>query len=93
MTDAIWSVYLVRCRDGSLYGGISTDVERRLQEHAAGGAKAAKYLRGRGPLTLVYARKVGDRSAASQAEYRLKQLSRSEKEALIAAAQVEPSRS
>lgn len=81
--DTAWSVYLLRCADGTLYTGIATDVGRRLREHAEG-ARGAKYLRGRGPLTLVWSAEVGDRSAASRVEYRIKQLPRSRKEALIA---------
>jgi putative endonuclease len=79
---AEWFVYMVRCATGQLYTGISTDVERRLAEHASG--KGAKYLRGRGPLQLVYVRKIGTRPAALQAEARIKRLRRPAKEALIA---------
>ena len=78
----IWHVYLIRCADGSLYTGITTDVERRLAEHRAG--KGAKYLRGRGPLELAYSRPIGDRAAASREEARIKRLSKAAKEALIA---------
>lgn len=77
----VWSVYLLRCGDGSYYTGIATDVERRLVEHG-GGNRGAKYLRGRGPLELVYQRPVGDRSTASRIEYRIKQLSREQKKDL-----------
>jgi putative endonuclease len=73
-----YSVYLVRCRDGSLYTGIATDVSRRIIEHEDG-AKGAKYLRGRGPLKLVYQQEIGDRSLASKVESRVKRLPRSEK--------------
>ena len=59
MSEAAYSVYLVRCRDGSLYTGIATDVERRLKEHEAS-PRGAKYLRGKGPLTLIYEREIGD---------------------------------
>jgi putative endonuclease len=76
-----WSVYLLRCSDGSLYTGIATDVSRRLAEHAQGD-KGAKYLRGRGPLELVYHREIGDRSLASKIEYRLKRLPKEYKEDL-----------
>ena len=76
----------MRCRDGSLYTGIAIDVSRRIAEHD-GGNKGAKYLRGRGPLTLVCARKVGDRSAASRVEHRIKQLPKAEKEELVRAPQ------
>ena len=75
---SVYSVYLVRCRDGSLYTGIATDVARRIAEHEDG-AKGAKYLRGRGPLTLVYQQEIGDRSLASKIESRIKRLSSAEK--------------
>ncbi|MCB1790708.1 MAG: GIY-YIG nuclease family protein [Gammaproteobacteria bacterium] len=78
----MWYLYLVRCHDGSLYTGISTDVDRRLSMHA--GNRGARRLRGRGPLHLVYARAIGDRSLASRIEYRVKRLSREDKERLIA---------
>lgn len=77
-----WSIYLLRCADGSLYTGIATDVERRLQEHRCG-KRGSKYLRGRGPLRLEFSQTVGDRSLASRVEHRIKQLSRQDKEALI----------
>jgi len=75
---AAFSVYLVRCRDGSLYTGIATDVARRLIEHEDG-ARGAKYLRGKGPLKLVYQKQVGDRSLASKIESRIKRMSKAEK--------------
>ncbi len=78
-----WSLYLVRCGDDSLYTGITTDVARRFQEHSAGGAKAAKYLRGRGPLILVYHVHIGSLSDALKAERRMKRLSKVAKEKLI----------
>lgn len=77
-----WSVYLVRCRDGSLYTGIATDVARRMAQHA-GGNKGSKYLRGRGPLTLVCARKVGSRSIASRVEHHIKRLPKTAKESIV----------
>ena len=79
-----WHLYMIRTRKGAIYTGITTDVARRFREHGAGGAKAARYLRGRGPLTLVYAAKVGERSAALQVERAIKKMSKSKKEALIA---------
>jgi putative endonuclease len=78
-----WSVYIIRCRDGSLYTGISTDVARRFKEHSAAGPKSAKYLRGRGPLELVYKESVGSRSEALIEERRLKRLSKAEKELIL----------
>ena len=76
-------MYIIRCADGSLYTGTTTDVERRLSEHQSQGAKSAKYVRGRAPLELVYSRVVGDRSEAAKEEWRIKRLSRLEKEALV----------
>ncbi len=78
-----FSLYIVRCADGSLYTGISTDVARRMLEHE-NGKRGARYLRGRGPLKLEYAEVVGNRSAASRAEYIVKQLDRDGKKNLIA---------
>jgi len=77
-----WSVYLVRTAADHLYCGISTDVERRFAEHQ-GGARGARALRGKGPLTLVFQQLVGNRSEASKMEYRIKQLSKKEKEKLV----------
>ncbi len=79
-----WFLYVVRCGDGSLYTGITTDVSRRLAEHASGGLKAAKYLRGRGPLTLAFSMQVEDKSAALSLELKFKSLSRSRKDEVIA---------
>ena len=72
---------MLRCGDGSFYTGIAIDVARRIGEHEQG-KRGAKYLRGRGPLELVYQRSVGDRSIATRIEYRVKQLSKVEKEDL-----------
>ena len=74
-----WSVYLLRCGDGSIYTGIATDVKRRVNEHESG-TRGAKYLRGRGPLQLLFQRVVGDQAVATRIELRIKQLPRSEKE-------------
>jgi putative endonuclease len=76
-----WSIYMLRCADGSLYTGIATDVPRRVSEHERG-KRGAKYLRGRGPFELVYQRIVGDRSVATRIEYCVKQLPKIEKENL-----------
>ena len=82
MTDPVFSVYIVRCADDTLYTGIATDVRSRIAEHACG-TRGARYLRGRGPLRLEFDEQVGDRSRALRLEYRVKQLSRPQKEALI----------
>jgi predicted GIY-YIG superfamily endonuclease len=76
-----WSVYMIRCGDGSLYTGISTDVGRRLSQHRRG--LGAAYTRGRGPLELLWSRACVSGSEARQEEARLKKLSRAEKLALI----------
>jgi len=67
-----WYVYILRCGDGSLYTGIATDVDRRLAEHQTN--KGAKYLRGRGPLKLVFEKQVGSRSQALKIEHKVKGL-------------------
>ena len=77
-----WSVYLVRCKDDSLYTGVALDVDRRLEEHREG-KRGAKYLRGRAPLELVLRRELGDRSLALKVELRIKKLSRKAKENMI----------
>jgi putative endonuclease len=79
-----WSVYIVRCDDGSLYTGITTDVARRVKEHNANNLLAARYTRTRRPVVLVYQEAAATRSAAGKREYELKQMSREEKEALAA---------
>ena len=79
--EAIWYLYILRCGDGSLYTGITTDVQRRLAEHRSG--KGAKYTRGRGPLELLYQEECGTHSDALKRELAVKALTRSEKEALI----------
>lgn len=76
-----WHVYIVRCRGGSLYTGIALDVERRIAEHRAN--KGAKYLRGRGPIELVFQKKIGNKSAALKLEREIKRLPKIKKEALV----------
>ena len=82
MSGADYSVYIVRCADGSLYTGIAIDVARRVGEHEQG-RRGARYLRGKGPLKLEFAARVGDRGAAARIEHRLKRLAKPEKERLI----------
>lgn len=79
----VWSLYILRCGDDSLYTGVATDVARRLTEHQSQGPKSAKYLRGRAPLELVYTREIGTRSEALKEEWRIKRLSRAQKLALL----------
>lgn len=77
-------VYLLRCRDGSLYTGITNDLDRRLALHRTG--KASAYTRSRRPLSLAYRETVGDRGAALRREAAIRRLSRAQKLALCAAA-------
>ena len=79
MTDA-W-VYMLRCADGSLYTGWSTDVERRLARHRSG--KGSRYTASRLPVELVYEAAMDDRSAARREEARIKALDRRAKLALV----------
>ena len=76
-----WCVYILRCKDDTLYTGSTDDFPKRLQAHRQG--KGAKYTRGRGPLEPVYVESCEDRSMALKREYAIKQLSRQEKLALI----------
>ena len=80
MTTA-WFVYLIRCVDGALYTGISTDPERRLLEHAT--SRGARRLRGRGPLQLVFASPLPDRATALRVEARIKRWPKVRKERLV----------
>lgn len=77
-----FSVYIVHCGDDTYYTGIAIDVNKRMDEHQSS-QRGARYLRGRGPLTLVYSVRAGDRAAALRLEYRIKQLNRGQKRALI----------
>ena len=84
---ASWFVYIVRCRDGSLYTGISNDVDRRLAAH--NGGRGARYTRSRRPVTLVHLERRRSRSAALRREAAIKALGRPQKLALLAAARVQ----
>jgi putative endonuclease len=78
-----WYLYLVQCANSHLYTGITKDVPRRFSEHQQGGTKAAKYLKGKGPLTLVYQELVGSQSQALKRELMIKKLTRAQKLQLI----------
>ena len=78
-----WFLYIIGCRNGSLYTGISSDVCRRFAEHQSEGATGSKYLKGRTPLTLVFHKKVGSKSLALKVEHKVKKLSKGKKERLI----------
>ncbi|MBS0904933.1 GIY-YIG nuclease family protein [Pantoea dispersa] len=77
-----WQLYMLQTAAGMLYTGITTNVNRRLQQHQQG--RGARALRGKGPLTLVFHCAAGDRAAASRLEYQVKQLSRAQKLLLVA---------
>ena len=74
---AAWSVYLIRCGDGTLYCGIALDVAARLEQHQCG--KGAKYTRGRGPLALVHREVCGTKAKALKREREIKRLARAAK--------------
>lgn len=76
-----WLVYILECGDGTLYTGITDDLDKRLKAHSAG--KGAKYTRGRGPLTLRYREECADHGAALRREVEIKRLSRQQKWILI----------
>ncbi len=83
-----WFVYLIECDDGSLYTGITVDLVSRFQAHLEG--RGARYMRLHRPLRLLAAEAHADRSAASKAEYRIKQLAPAEKRAYAARMQSAP---
>ena len=76
-----WTVYILRCKDESLYTGITKDLVKRIDQHNTG--LGAKYTRGRGPCTLAWSRDNLSESEAKQEEYRIKKQSKSEKELLV----------
>jgi predicted GIY-YIG superfamily endonuclease len=76
-----WLVYLLRCRDGSLYTGITNNLPKRLKAHSDG--KASRYTRSRLPVTLAYTEPQPSQSAALKREAAIKRLRRSEKQRLI----------
>ena len=79
----MWHLYLIRTNQGHLYTGVTQDVQRRFKEHQEGGLKAAKYLRGKKPLKLVFQKKIGDHSKALKTEAAIKKWPKEKKESLI----------
>lgn len=79
--DKQWKVYILRCGDGTLYTGVSTDVAARLETHRSG--KGAKYTKSRLPLELVYTEDCADKTRAFRREWQIKHLTREEKLKLI----------
>ena len=82
MPNQPWSVYLIRTQQNTLYCGVTTDVARRFAEHQQNGSKTAKYLRGKQPLTLAWQQVIGDKNLAMAVEWRIKQLTKAQKERL-----------
>jgi putative endonuclease len=78
-----WFVYLLRCADGTLYAGVSTDVARRVGEHNAGAPLGARYTRARRPVVVVYVETAASRSEALRRERAIKAMTRVGKLALI----------
>lgn len=78
-----WCLYVLLCGDGTLYCGITNDLERRIAQHSAG--KGARYTRGRGPLKLLRSWRQKNKSAALKAEFAFKRLTRQAKDARLAA--------
>ncbi len=81
----IWSLYVIRTVDGCLYAGITTDVQRRFQEHATKSPKAAKFMRARTAKGIVFTRRIGSRSMALKVEDQFKRLRKRQKEAIVRA--------
>ena len=75
-----WSIYIIRCSNHSLYTGISNNVQRRFEEHCSNSPKSAKYLKGKGPLKLLYSKDIGNRSQASKCELAFKKFPKKKKE-------------
>ena len=78
-----WLIYILECRDGSLYCGITNNIEKRLKQHKGEIKGGAKYTRSHWPCKLVYKEKSASRSQASQREAIIKKMSKDEKQALI----------
>ncbi|MBJ7555662.1 GIY-YIG nuclease family protein [Marinomonas spartinae] len=78
-----WYIYIIRTRLNTLYTGITTDVERRFHEHSKQGTTGAKYLKGKGPLELVWHQLVDSKRDAARLEYRVKKLKKYQKLQLI----------
>jgi putative endonuclease len=82
--DAAWCVYMLRCADGTLYTGITTDIARRVAEHNGEGGLGARYTRSRRPVQLAYVEAAADRAEAARREAAIKRLDRVHKLALCA---------
>jgi putative endonuclease len=83
VSDVNWSVYILRCADGSLYTGVARDLQRRLRQHNGELVGGARYTAGRRPVALVWSETLASRGDAQRREAMIKRMSRSEKESLI----------
>jgi len=83
-----WTVYIVECKDGSYYTGITNNLKKRIAAHENG--TGAKYTRGRGPIRLVYAEPCENRSVATKRELIIKALKKQQKVALVASRKIDP---
>lgn len=81
-TGGRWYLYVLQCRDNTLYTGITNDLQRRVQQHNNG--TASRYTRNRLPVALAYQERCLGRSSALRKEYAMKQLSKKDKEKYIA---------
>jgi len=82
MICAVWYLYVARCNDDTLYTGVTTDLQRRINEHNTS-LKGAKYTKTRRPVELAYFKIFKDRSTAQKAEYKFKRLTRTQKLKII----------
>lgn len=80
-----WVVYMLECKDGTYYTGITNDLERRITEHndSSPKSKAARYTRARQPVKIIYSENCENRQEASKREFAIKKLSRGQKEKLV----------
>jgi putative endonuclease len=78
----MWTLYMLRCADGSLYTGITTNLNRRIEEHNSE-SSITKFTRGRRPVQCVFSQIFSDRSSASKAELKMKKMTKTKKEELI----------
>lgn len=83
LSDTVWTVYILRCADGSLYTGITNDLEARLVKHRKG--TGAKYTRGRGPFEVIFTEQQPTKGCALAREAEIKALGRQAKQALASA--------
>ena len=77
-----WFLYVLKCNDGTLYTGVTTNIQRRLKEHNTS-SRGAKYTKARRPVEVIYWKSFKNQSSAQKAEYKFKQLTREQKEKMI----------